>query len=244
MPLAIDIALGAGWLLARSLDVADIAAIWLASAALAALLAPGSGLALLPAVTLFSGDQFPMDGIALVFATAVGALVYAARVEASLRPNVVMILSVALGASLAVSLLRTATNFDADVTAEATIRWLALASVLSLLPVALYLGRAGAQRWIIASGIATGCLFLIAILEYIIPGFLADTAAVWMVGHGASVRATGPLASPNQLGTIAAMVAVGVGSIVAGRREPRAARRGGRPGRVSSRRLLRSDDQL
>jgi len=219
-PLVLDLALLVLFAIVRGANNDVLLGAWLVVAGLVAIRWPGSGLGLAAAICILPQPTRIglLPSFTIVAAAAIGIAIDAAangvgparrRWIAAALVGVVMIV-----AATAVGLVRTLVRVNPEPAVEATRRWLELGSGLVFLVLLIRAFGIGSRRPLVLGLIGITVGLAVAVIDYVAPDLLPSLRGRWLVFGTDQSRATGPFASPNRLGTVAA-VAVIVGGLEA-----------------------------
>jgi O-antigen ligase len=214
-PILIDAAVLAGFVTARTLGSAVADGIWLVTAMIAAVRWPASGLGIAVAVALWPQQirAGMTPGVAVAAASGVGfALAWAldrARARASPGPvRAVVVGAFALIAATFLALIHTQREFGPAIARVATLRWTESAVSFTVLVLGLRAAALGSMRPMLLTMAAMAAALAVAIVAALGPGVLDASPLHWMLSEADTSRASGPFASPNRLGTVAAVAAI------------------------------------
>jgi O-antigen ligase len=219
-PLLIDAIMIMGWAVARLFELPHGVAAVVVVASIVALRWPATGAALAALAFTFPLRPGGLEsGAPLLVAAVLGCLLTAARSNDRSDLNPALLFAAALAATTGLALLRVLSGPLHDVATEASLRWAGLVLGLASLPVHLFLVRRGARRAIVVLAGATAAAVGIGCVDGLWPGVLEATPFGSLLSNVPSDRATGSFPSPNRLGTVAAIAAVGTGVLAWERRD-------------------------
>ena len=218
-PLLIDAALLITYIVVRVSDRSLLLAIWFGVALILAVRWPASGLGVGVALALFPEQlHFGMTpSITIIGASAVGLAVDFAVHRESRPLTMRSVATVVAGAgtlSIAtlVALIHSLHRFSPTIGVALALRWTGFAAGLGVLVLCLRTATLGSRRPLVLGIAGLSIALVVALLDTIAPDLLPSSGLKWMLSAAESSRATGPFASANRLGTIAAVVAI-VGAV-------------------------------
>ncbi|HEX5015820.1 MAG TPA: O-antigen ligase family protein [Candidatus Limnocylindrales bacterium] len=227
-PLVLDLVMLVLFVVARGTSARDpdangLLGAWLVAAALLAVRWPGSGLGLAAAIITFP-QPFRLGllpSFALIAAAGIGSAVDLAMHGGWPRKrwmSLVLVGLVVIGAATAMSMYRSLLRLDPSVAVEAGRRWLELGTGLVFFALLIHTFVLGARRPLLFGLIGITVGLVVAVIDYVSPRSLPSLRLRWLVFGTDQARATGPFASPNRLGTVAAIsVVLAVTQVWAGR---------------------------
>lgn len=208
-PLAVEVGLIGWWLVARLAPTPDLMGAMLVAGSLAALRWAGTGTALAGLAFLFpSTNASTAEGSVLIAAAAIGCLIGGTRSGARMQIHVVVLAAAALAATTGLALLRLPASLESPTVDAAIGRWAGLVLGLAVIPILLYVLRAGGRRLLVVGGAAVTVAVTVGGIDGLWPGALDATPLGLLLSNVASDRASGPFPSPNRLGTVAAVYAL------------------------------------
>jgi O-antigen ligase len=214
-PIAADVLVLIGYVLCRSTDARLPLSAWFVIALLVAVRWPASGLGIAVAVAVFPQELRAglAPSVSLVAASGLGfALEHIARMRCPgqmSRPTGIVVAGVVgLFVATFLSMIHSLRALGPSFAVSATLRWTELAAGLAVLLLASRALALGSRRAFVLGMSGVVVALVIAVLDSVAPDLLRSSALSWALSPTETARATGPFASPNRLGTVAAAVAV------------------------------------
>lgn len=220
-PIVVDAAILMGYAVARTIGTSVAEGGWLVLAMIAGVRWPASGLGV-AAVVALTPQQIRAGmtpAIALVAASAVGFVASAAlsrlpSTAIAMPIRIVLVGAAALAGATFLAMTHALRAFGPSAAVPATLRWAESAACLAVLVIGLRAGALGSSRalFLTLGGIALA--LGVALIHTLVPTLLASSPLEWVLSEAPSGREAGSFASPNRLGTVAAVGAV-VGACLA-----------------------------
>jgi O-antigen ligase len=220
-PLLIDAAMLVGYAIARTIGTPVAEGAWLVLAMVAGLRWPASGLGV-AAVVAMTPQQVRAGmtpAVALVAASAIGFVASAAlaRLPGTAIATPIRI-AVAGAAVLAGATFLAMTHAlrasEPSAAIVATQRWAESAACLAVLVAGLRAAALGSSRALLLTVAGIAVALAVALIHQLVPTLLESGPLNWVLSMAVSSREVGSFASPNRLGTVAAVAAV-VGLVLA-----------------------------
>jgi len=214
-PIAIDLAVLAGFVIARTIGTAVADGIWLVTTMIAAVRWPASGLGIAVAVALWPQQVRAglTPGIAVAVASGAGfalswGIGQARSIGVRWPIRTVVAGAATLVAATFLAVIHAQREFDPATASVATLRWTESATSFAVLVLGLRAAVLGSMRPLVLTIVAVAAAMAVAVVAQLSPGALDTSPVHWVLSGVPSSRATGPFLSPNRLGTVAAVAVV------------------------------------
>jgi O-antigen ligase len=221
-PWFVDVAILLGAVLVWATDARLGLAIWLVATMLVASRWPASGVGIAGACAVFPQPvHFGMTAsVAILAASGVGTAIdhvwHRRSIVADDRwRGLVVAGTVAVVAATGLAVIHTLYRFAPPVAVASVLRWTGVVAGLAVLVLGMRASSLGSRRVLLLALSGLIAALTIALIDLVFPRLIPSIGLGGLLSQSESSRAAGPFASPNRLGTVAAIAAIVGATVVA-----------------------------